>query len=558
MLTKEEFKDICEDNELLNEIDNIRTVLNDIGTIIGFNDDNDHIINPPEMIDKIYEIIRSKDMNDEGKLDKRKDKDSYYNWIIEFLLKNKIVLEIEKSKILIPSRLSVKKPENFLKENYMRKDIDNGVNYGLNFRYQYKRFNKSFFFEFFIKMKEYIDDENTKYWANGISWNFSKYKAVVLASKVHRTIDIHLSNNSLESRKFLTIIRKKLDEINKGHRGILKKIAVVDENNEVFYKSYSFLKRMQETENREVVLNIKGNPKSFKLSDLLDRYEYVEDEIVADEVKPLIITEGKTDKRILEIAWRKLYNKNMPFEIQSSGVEIEEDKNQGSADLVKRALELDKHKDRIIIGIFDNDAEGNNQFKGLKKNVFENYSIHKSIRKHLKKNIYGILLPVPEIRKKFVTEDDIGQRFFVIEHYFSNNILDRNNMKGKSILGTEVFKVNNGKDKFSKSIEELEKDEFESFQLLFNLIIQIIDTENLKLNKKKTSVSTNIQELIDSYDEIAILISDMRIGKIENFEKVKIELAQELKKIMQQSANTWSKAKKKALDRKVYIEGLLQ
>jgi hypothetical protein len=49
----------------------------------------------------------------------------------------------------------------------------------------------------------------------------------------------------------------------------------------------------------------------------------------------------------------------------------------------------------------------------------------------------------------------------------------------------------------------------------------------------------------------------MRAGKIEDFEAIKVELAQEVKKILQQNPKTWDKAKKKALDRKVYIEGLL-
>jgi len=66
------------------------------------------------------------------------------------------------------------------------------------------------------------------------------------------------------------------------------------------------------------------------------------------------------------------------------------------------------------------------------------------------------------------------QRYFVIEHYFSNEVLQRNNMMGTSILGTEVFKVNNGKDKFSKSLKELESKEFEKFKILFELLEKII------------------------------------------------------------------------------------
>ncbi len=37
----------------------------------------------------------------------------------------------------------------------------------------------------------------------------------------------------------------------------------------------------------------------------------------------------------------------------------------------------------------------------------------------------------------------------------------------------------------------------------------------------------------------------------------KRKLAKEIKKILQEDSKTWDKAKKKALDRKNYIEGLL-
>ena len=76
--------------------------------------------------------------------------------------------------------------------------------------------------------------------------------------------------------------------------------------------------------------------------------------------------------------------------------------------------------------------------------------------------------------------------------------------------------------------------------------------------KAKLAQMTPIQRLINSYDNIAELINDMKAGNIENFENIKLELAQEVKKILQQNPKTWNKAKKKALDRKVYIEGLLK
>ncbi len=75
--------------------------------------------------------------------------------------------------------------------------------------------------------------------------------------------------------------------------------------------------------------------------------------------------------------------------------------------------------------------------------------------------------------------------------------------------------------------------------------------------RERLASMSPVERLIDSYNNIAGLINDMRNGKIENFNEIKIELATEVKKILQQTPKTWDKAKKKALDRKNYIERLL-
>jgi AAA15 family ATPase/GTPase len=143
---------------------------------------------------------------------------------------------------------------------------------------------------------------------------------------------------------------------------------------------------------------------------------------------PIILTEGKTDMTILKTAWKKLYaSERMPFSIIPSGIEINVSERTGNADQVKRTLELVSNLDNItcIIGVFDNDREGNEKFKGLSTKIFESFNIKSDARKHKKKNIFGLLLPVPNFRKIFVTSDDIKHRYFVIEHYFSNNVLSK-------------------------------------------------------------------------------------------------------------------------------------
>jgi len=207
---------------------------------------------------------------------------------------------------------------------------------------------------------------------------------------------------------------------------------------------------------------------------------------ISQLTRPLVITEGKTDVILIETAWQKLYPKEQIFfECQSSGIEFEEDERQGNADSVRRKLEhLSTLATRPIIGLFDNDREGNEQFKSLSKKIFEKYDIKNSLRKHIHNNIWGMLLPVPDERKLFVTDDDITQRYFVIEHYFSDDILKRHSMYGSNILGTSVFKINNRKKEFAQEVKILEPKEFEKFRLLFEKIKDIFS--GITQNKEET------------------------------------------------------------------------
>lgn len=206
-----------------------------------------------------------------------------------------------------------------------------------------------------------------------------------------------------------------------------------------------------------------------KLEDLKDNLKRL--------LKPLVITEGKTDVKIINTAWQKLYpNREMIFDCVSSGIEIEEENRLGGAENLRREIEyLTKTSERPTIGLFDNDVKGNEQFKGLNKKIFEEYDIKKNWRKHKERNIWAILLPVPPERKLFVTDNDNTQRYLVIEHYFSDKILKQFNMHGNNILGTDVFKINNKKDEFAEEICKLNSVEFNNFKILFNTMKQILN-----------------------------------------------------------------------------------
>lgn len=216
-----------------------------------------------------------------------------------------------------------------------------------------------------------------------------------------------------------------------------------------------------------------------RFSEFNQAFDYYKDTIkFEDEVKSeinkskktIIITEGKTDARILRIAWEKLYpDQEAFFEAIPSGFQLDEAQRTGSAETVKRTLEfISNLPSKNIIGLFDNDVEGNAHFKGLNKSCFETYDSKQTLRKHLSKDIFAMLLPFPEERSIFVTEGDISQRYFVMEHYFSNKVLNNYNMIGNSILGTDVFKISGNKSDFSNSIVNLDSSEFENFKILFD------------------------------------------------------------------------------------------
>ena len=252
-----------------------------------------------------------------------------------------------------------------------------------------------------------------------------------------------LENDSIAITELITTYSKKM---------IKFKIGELNENSEYMIR----VEKAMHISTGQMVLKSEESK--------LDYQSYVE-----ELTKPLIITEGKTDVVLIETAWKKLYpDTEMYFKCEASGIEFEKEKREGSANNVRRTIEyLSNLSDRPIIGLFDNDRAGNEQFKGVSDKIFEKYDIENSSRKHNNKNVWAMLLPVPDQRKLFVTDCDMLQRYFVIEHYFSDNVLRNNNMYGRNILGTSVFEVNNKKDAFANEIKGLDPIEFVNFEILF-------------------------------------------------------------------------------------------
>jgi predicted ATP-binding protein involved in virulence len=202
--------------------------------------------------------------------------------------------------------------------------------------------------------------------------------------------------------------------------------------------------------------------------------------------KPLVIIEGKTDKKILETAWEKLYpNTDMPFEILEAGTHPNAKERNGGANHITSLLSYSlRFNENYIIGLFDNDYEGNTEMSKLKKNNFELIETSNlAYCKYPDKDVFGLLLPCPDHRKDYVY-GKVGaktQKQLVIEHYFNDTILKKHQLKGEA-FNQNVFKINDGsKTKFAtETIQTLPPEDFASFKILFDALERL-----LKLNHEQ-------------------------------------------------------------------------
>ena len=202
--------------------------------------------------------------------------------------------------------------------------------------------------------------------------------------------------------------------------------------------------------------------------------------------KPLVITEGKTDKKIIETAWEKLYlNKEMPFEIHDAGIYPDkvntddgDQKREGGANHITSLLSYSlRFNENHIIGLFDNDYEGNREMVNLKKNKFNLTKISNfSYCKYPDKDVFGLLLPCPDHRKNYVCEGAKAKKKLVIEHYFNDMILEKYKLKGEA-YDESIFYINDGsKTKFAtETIQTLPPEDFASFKILFDALKHLLE-----------------------------------------------------------------------------------
>ena len=197
-----------------------------------------------------------------------------------------------------------------------------------------------------------------------------------------------------------------------------------------------------------------------------------------DNINPLtkvyLFVEGQTDAVILEYAYLILTNGSMPYwNITSAGPASA---INSCEEVAKTLIQSYSHwkidNDCIYIGLFDHDNAGLGCYRGKLESKFFTEIEKDVIKKHVEANIYGLCLPIPGEKEEYIQEKQ-EFNYFEIEHYFSHDFLESNNMlKESGIPG--IFEIKNGtgvKTAFSRRIKKISDPRvFEHFLLLFRKI----------------------------------------------------------------------------------------
>ncbi len=196
--------------------------------------------------------------------------------------------------------------------------------------------------------------------------------------------------------------------------------------------------------------------------------------IIKESPKPVIITEGKTDPKILEEAWKHLYpNKEIPYAFY--GLTDDNGKASGAKalmDLIHKIPNLGKK----VLALFDYDNEGFGQWNGLKKKGFLPRAILNETVLVRENNIYASYLPVPS--SKTIYKERL---LFEIENYFPDSKIvacseeDFYCLKSDSShQGQRVLKfLKNQKNTFAENtIKSFSDTDFSEFDLLFRHLEQ--------------------------------------------------------------------------------------
>lgn len=210
--------------------------------------------------------------------------------------------------------------------------------------------------------------------------------------------------------------------------------------------------------------------------------------------KPILLTEGKTDAKILSVAWEKLYDYECPFDIKSCNLLDDQERNAiAGAGILKNTLcawRFDSTK--TVIGLFDNDKAGVREF-GLDGNYC--LAKGKPWKVHKNKRGYAFVIPANnDMLKKIEQVKNLS-----IEYLFRQDSLKKE-VQGKKLEFEPIRKTvlfndvkvdldiaydgewyyanikDSSKVDFAYTVvPTLEKEEFENFRDVFKIVLEILE-----------------------------------------------------------------------------------
>jgi hypothetical protein len=230
-----------------------------------------------------------------------------------------------------------------------------------------------------------------------------------------------------------------------------------------------------------------------KLSETYDKLEKERKEInnlkekYKEANKPFLILEGPSDNILFAIAFKSLYNKDIDnyynlsnHQTNNYGTTVGANAAKINDFLYNHATKIPDNK--IVIGVFDFDKEGFDQFEAL-KNSFQEYMIDNmnfsNVFKHNNRhNIFAITLYPPDHRQNFVNYSNSKHCFITTEILLKNTEIPFSNRDYPSPNEREVFSFKGKKINFAKKIRdkyEREKNiDFEGFRGTFEVLNKIV------------------------------------------------------------------------------------
>lgn len=247
---------------------------------------------------------------------------------------------------------------------------------------------------------------------------------------------------------------------------------------------------------KEINCNIDLTKNDIRLSD--DIIEMYEDDygviidnkkLVPEKVKVLFV-EDKYDK-IYKIAWLKLTNitfeENNIDEVFSkkSDFDVIGLEGAGAVSGLLRSKNIMIYKNKKVIGLFDFDKEGSENFYLLKRDKYwtkkvqgdKNSCFYRKRKDH--PFFYAILLPVPKrISHLADLKHENFSNYIEIENLLPEKFLKDNNLVDeRTIVGVSYFKIKEKvKRSLWKKIVNLEKEYFMDFSPIYKMINRKLST----------------------------------------------------------------------------------